>query len=141
MAYRYSQEIVLITEECCNCGVVFAIPQTMKTRLQSSHVNFYCPSGHPQHYTAQSDVEIARVALEREKREAAALRERAIVAERAQQKAEKAIAKHKKRAAAGLCTCCNRTVSQLAAHMKSKHPEFRALQGLGDQKQLPAKVQ
>jgi hypothetical protein len=26
--------------------------------------------------------------------------------------------------AAGVCPCCKRTVKQLAAHMKEKHPEF-----------------
>lgn len=34
-------------------------------------------------------------------------------------------AKLKKRASAGICPCCNRTVSQMARHMKSKHPEFK----------------
>jgi hypothetical protein len=141
MPYQYSQDVTLVTVECCNCGIVFAMPQSFSDQLKVSHANFYCPNGHPQHYAGKSEAEIARAAWEQEKREAARLRERAIVAERAQQKAEKAIAKHKKRAAAGLCTCCNRTVSQLAQHMKSKHPDFMALQGLAVRKQLPEKVQ
>lgn len=30
----------------------------------------------------------------------------------------------KKRIKNGVCPCCHRTVSQLARHMKTKHPEF-----------------
>ncbi len=32
--------------------------------------------------------------------------------------------KVKKRAANGVCPCCNRTFSDLARHMKAKHPDF-----------------
>lgn len=34
------------------------------------------------------------------------------------------VTRMKRRVSAGTCPCCKRTVRQLAAHMKSKHPEF-----------------
>lgn len=37
----------------------------------------------------------------------------------------------KKRIKNGVCPCCHRTVSQLARHMKTKHPDF-AVNGNGD---------
>ena len=33
--------------------------------------------------------------------------------------------KLKKRIAAGVCPCCNRTFKQLANHMKNQHPEYK----------------
>jgi uncharacterized Zn finger protein (UPF0148 family) len=34
------------------------------------------------------------------------------------------VTKLKKRSAAGVCPCCNRTFKQLANHMAQKHPDF-----------------
>lgn len=34
------------------------------------------------------------------------------------------VTKMRKRISAGVCPCCNRTFKQLAAHMKTQHPEF-----------------
>jgi hypothetical protein len=141
MSFRYSDSIVLKTIQCYSCAITFAVPEEWDTNRRNDHESFTCPNGHAQSYLAQSDAEKYKAALEREQREAATLRERAVVAERAQRRAEQAINRHKKRAAAGVCPCCNRTVSQLAAHMKSKHAEFMELQGLTPHKQLPEKVQ
>lgn len=43
------------------------------------------------------------------------------------QKAERKLATHKKRASAGVCPCCNRTVSQMARHMQAKHPDYNVV--------------
>jgi hypothetical protein len=91
------------------------------------------------HNYAETELSILRKQMEREQREAATLRERAIVAETAQRKAENSIKRLKKRSAAGVCPCCNRTFKELANHMKSKHAQFRQLQGLEAPKQLSEK--
>jgi len=36
------------------------------------------------------------------------------------------VTKIKRRVQHGVCPCCNRTFSNLASHMKTKHPEFEA---------------
>lgn len=38
----------------------------------------------------------------------------------------------RKRASAGVCPCCNRTFSQLARHMQTKHPTFIAQEIAGN---------
>jgi len=136
MAYEYPETRVLKAQECITCGITFAVPKSYDERLRETHSTFYCPNGHGQNYLATTEAERLRARVEREQREQATLRERAIAAERAQQKAERAITRLKKRSAAGLCPCCNRTFGQLAEHMKSKHKEFRTLVGLGPKKQL-----
>lgn len=132
--------VTLTIMSCGKCGVEFAMPETMRFEKKSSGGTWYCPNGHPRMY-GESGVDEYKRLLTTEQREAAKLRERAIVAEHAQAKAEKVINLLKKRAAAGLCPCCNRTVSQLAAHMKTKHADFMELQGLAVRKQLPENVQ
>ncbi len=45
----------MITEECCVCGIKFAITKIQHTRLNSCKNTFYCPNGHGQSYVGESD--------------------------------------------------------------------------------------
>jgi hypothetical protein len=141
MTVTFSETVVLAKEECCNCGITFALPKSYQDRLRENHGWFYCPAGHSQHYTGESEAQKARRLLEAEQRAAASLRENMVAAQRSRDKAEKSLVRLKKRTAAGVCPCCSRTVHQLAEHMKSKHKEFLALNGLAPAKQLAEKVQ
>ena len=141
MSYKYTGTVTLETITCYLCAMVFAVPAEWKQFRRNDHASFYCPNGHGQSYLARSEAERLKIDLEREQRQTATFRERAIGAERAKDKAEKSIDRLKKRAAAGVCPCCNRTFAQLTEHMKSKHPQFRQLQGLDAKKQLAEKVQ
>lgn len=131
--------VLLTIMTCGSCGCEFAIPETMRAEKERSGGSWFCPNGHSRVYS-ETQADKFRKLYEKEQREAASLREAKIVAERAQQKAEKHIERLKKRVAAGVCPCCNRTVSQLTRHMNSKHAEYVALQGLAPRKQLPEKV-
>lgn len=135
----YCDSVEFVREECCNCHMIFLVTRGFHQAMKDRGAFFHCPAGHRQHYT-KTTVQEKQEQLEREQRAAASLRENLVAAQRAQQKAERALTRHKKRAAAGICPCCNRTVSQLAAHMKSKHGDFMQLQGLTPPKQLPEKV-
>ena len=118
--------------ECVNCFVVFGVPFGFIAKRRQDKQSFYCPNGHSMSYResaldrerrerqrleqqiAQRDDEIRR---QREMREAA---ERTASARKGQ------ITKLKNRAAAGVCPCCNRTFQNLARHMNSQHPKYRA---------------
>ena len=93
---------------------------------------FYCPNGHKQHYiTGQSDLEKTRLERDRLRQQLAQkddeikrqrdLREQE---ERRVSAAKGQITKLKKRAKAGVCPWCNRTFSNMAAHMKTQHPDM-----------------
>lgn len=105
------------TEECCDCGMPFAMTADFRKRRLEKRDLFYCPAGHPQHYLGKSEAQQLRerldATLKRENEERAA-----------RVAAEKANERLKRRVKAGTCPCCKRTVSQLARHMKSKHPEY-----------------
>lgn len=115
---------------CCDCGVEFHLAESFKKDLITSKKQFFCPNGHAQSYReneadrlrrerdrlaqqiAQKDDEIS---WQRKQREAA---ERQVTAAKGQ------ITKLKKRAKAGICPCCNRSFSNMAAHMATKHPDM-----------------
>ena len=118
---------------CWKCKTLMWLPSSLETVARANaNISFYCPHGHSAHYAegesneaklrrerdrlaqqvAQRDDEIKR---QRELREAA---ERQAAAARGQ------VTKLKRRAAGGVCAHCNRTFSQLARHMHSKHKEI-----------------
>lgn len=91
----------------------------------------YCPSGHAGGWH-ETEVDKLRKQLAQEQHRANTLKEELRVRTETLIKAESAARRLKKRASAGVCPCCNRTVSQMARHMKSKHPEFDGPRLQGD---------
>lgn len=118
-----------ITETCCNCGIPFAITRGLYDLLQREKRSrtFYCPNGHAQHYTGESD----KAKAERLARELAAARDREATLRdekhrewKLRRQGEGRLRAFKKRVAGGVCPCCQRTFENLARHMKTKHPTF-----------------
>lgn len=115
---------------CASCGILFGAPDHWEQARREDKREFFCPNGHRQLFAkseadklrqerdllkqqiAQKDDEIK---WQREKRQA---EERRVSAARGQ------ITKLKKRAKAGVCPCCNRTFTNMALHMKTKHPDM-----------------
>lgn len=124
------------TTECYKCGVLFGMPDEYYDHRKDDHDNFYCPNGHGQHFTSESDAEKYKRLYNAESAKSLSTREKLAVLEREHERTKKQFQQHKKRSAAGVCLCCNRTVAQLAKHMQSKHKGFVALQGVTVQKQL-----
>lgn len=126
----------MVIEECCNCGVVFAMTkdfkdEKLKHRNSSNRRTFYCPNGHAQHYLGETEEARLRRELTQEREKAEREERWRLAAEkRAQHERHRAngykghATRITKRVKAGVCPCCNRTFKQLAAHMAAKHPEF-----------------
>ena len=105
--------------KCYRCDIEFFVPKNYyEERLRLGDV-FYCPCGHPQHFSestiellerARADLSAARTQLQVERDQHAATSER--------------MERLKRRAKAGVCPCCKRTFKQLSAHMQNKHPDF-----------------
>jgi hypothetical protein len=129
---RFTGILTYTVIECGGCGVSYALSDQYIHARRQDHKNWTCPNGCNRHYPeGSSDAEKAKAAQ--------ALAERRLewanTAKRAAQ--EQATAAHRqataykghntrlrKRAAAGLCPCCNRSFQDLARHMGTKHPEF-----------------
>lgn len=123
----------LVIEECCACGITFAMPADMQRRRREDHGSFFCPAGHAQHYTGKSE--------EQKAKDRAARLEQQLTAQRAQTDQERARADHeakrangfkgamvkaKKRSAKGVCPApgCKRHFADVEAHIARKHPDF-----------------
>jgi hypothetical protein len=130
-----SKTVTLVAHECCTCGVAFAMPESLMAARRRDGDWFYCPAGHPAHFT-ESDADKLKRALAREQevvrqlaREKAAKDQIAATLRDASSKlaaTESQLTRQKKRHAAGVCPCCKRTFQQLVRHMQSKHPDYRA---------------
>lgn len=129
--YVIRPTLELVTEECCSCGITFAMPAEFQQQcINKPGINtgkgFYCPNGHKQWYTGKSDAQRLRDAkreLERARTAARSWQDQAEAAERSR-RAQKAVATRiKRRVANGVCPSCTRTFQNLAAHMSDQHPD------------------
>lgn len=118
---------------CCNCAVPFAIEGGHYNDLKGdSNRWFYCPNGHKQHFT---DSEADRLRRERDrlaqqiaqKNDALASQRQHIEHTEHRLRATKGVVtRYRNRVGNGVCPCCNRTFDNLARHMQSQHPTFKA---------------
>lgn len=121
-----------VSVRCASCDVVFGMTATLHENRKSDGKSFFCTNGHSLSY---GDTEADKLRRERDRlkqqvaerddriqraiqREEAALRQR--------NAARGQVTKIKNRVGHGVCPCCNRTFSDLARHMNSKHPTYAA---------------
>lgn len=116
--------VTMESQECCNCGVSFAFPKSWDDHFRKTHQTFYCPAGHGQNYTSETDEERLRKQLTARGAELDRVRADRDFKARELEQAAKKTARLKKRLAAGVCPCCKRTFQQLVRHMHAKHPNF-----------------
>ena len=118
----------LTVVNCCNCGIVYAIPEEVQRRLlrfsSDSYPNNYasttCPNGHGWHYTEDEEGKSRRRA-EQAERELATARQQRDEARAETARVTKESARLAKRIHSGVCLHCNRTFQNVARHMQSKH--------------------
>ena len=121
---------------CYHCKCDMWLPEALYQAAQHGReeIKFYCGYGHVQVY-AKGESELAIVRRERDRlKQALAEKDDLIIAQReARSAAEKQLAasraaavKARKRAAVGVCQCCNRQFANMARHMQTKHPGFIA---------------
>lgn len=129
MSSAFVESTILSTETCCSCGILFAIPEDFQRSVRKTQERFYCPNGHGQSYS-KSEAQIVREELSREKenrmreqRRSEGL-ERELRSQKFKTMAERsAKVRLKRRIAAGVCPCCQRSFENLRRHMATKHPE------------------
>ncbi len=130
-----TQFIQVITEtfnvvSCYTCGVRFGIASELHRRVVTdAEGSVYCPACGKLTCWRESDSQKRIKELERklawEMSEVTRQKEARASAEQSAKSFKGQVTRLKNRAVAGVCPCCNRTFKQLAAHMKTKHPEFK----------------
>lgn len=130
MGYAQPVTIEMTDMHCGNCGITYAVPEAWRAEKQKNGAGFYCPNGCNRVYR-ESDADKVRKELQAEKEMHKRTLARLNEAEAAEQKAVSELKRQRKRHAAGICPCCNRTLQQLMKHMKTKHPDY-SLEGAGE---------
>jgi protein-arginine kinase activator protein McsA len=118
--------VTLEVHQCGRCGIVFAFDDVYSEARREDHASWCCPNGHS--FSFQAESEKARLKRERDQaqRSLTATRDLLHAEERSHSATRGHLTRQKKRSAAGVCPCCNRTFRELARHMKTKHPEYVA---------------
>jgi hypothetical protein len=53
-------ELGFVREECCECGIIFFLPENFVSVKKRTHGNFHCPNGHaltyPEDQTSKDDL-------------------------------------------------------------------------------------
>lgn len=125
---EYTETLVVVQ---CWCGTNHGVPEGLRAYQLRMHrdggevPSIYCPHGHA--HSPAGPGKAAELAAELERAQAA--RARAVAAREqaeASARAYKGVAtRAKRRAAAAVCPCCNRSFVQLRRHLETKHPEYR----------------
>lgn len=121
--------------ECAACSIDFGIGADFVARRRKDHKSFYCPNGHSLSYSGPSaeekrlasterELEAARSLAQRESRRRERAEAEARTADYKARAAKGQLTKTRKRIAAGVCPCCNRTFQNLARHIAGQHPDF-----------------
>lgn len=113
----------LVTEECCSCGVVFAMPAQLREEMLRTGHYFYCPVGHSQHYTESTEKKLRRAEerLREERAYSSTLIKQRDGALRRVSVHKGVVTRMKNRVHAGVCIECHRHFENLERHMKTKH--------------------
>ena len=102
-----------------------ALPANLVRTAKENGSSLFCPAtGHT--FAWDSDNKKLRQQLDRERTRLGALQDQLRAAQSQTSDLKSQLTRERKRAAAGVCPCCNRSFVQLARHMKTKHPDFSA---------------
>lgn len=102
-----------------------ALPANLVRNAKENGSSLYCPAtGHT--FGWDSDNKKLQRLLDRERTRIGALQDQLRAAESQSATLKGQLTRERKRAAAGVCPCCNRSFVQLSRHMKTKHPDFSA---------------
>lgn len=118
-----------VVEECCTCGLEFAMTRRYERERRRDGAWWHCPNGHPQHYTEeQSKAEKLQAQLKQAQDDIAWWRTREAEEQAARERAERQRAAAKgqltkalKRIQNGVCPHCNRHFVNVERHMANKH--------------------
>lgn len=113
-----------VVRQCGTCAVWHTVPQIVYDCYRKEGGFWHCPNGHQRGFRkGEDEIEQERIRRERDqlKQDAARLSDEIAAERKRADEAEKKIVQVRRRAAAGVCPCCNRTFLNVQRHMKTKH--------------------
>lgn len=116
----YTGTLVIRT---CWCGIRHAMPSGLDDHVDNGGSAF-CPLGHEYVRNVRTEAQIERDKNARLEAQLDQVRARAAHLEASRRAHKGANTRLRRRVAAGVCPCCNRTFQNLARHVASQHPDF-----------------
>lgn len=103
----------------CWCGVHHGVPEDLYDYAKRTGASVYCPLGHKWVFSrsVRDDLLLAENRLK-------ATRDLLTHEEHSHRATRGHLTRVKKRVAAGVCPCCNRSFKDLARHMAGQHPNY-----------------
>ena len=118
---------VELTEiNCGECSGTYAINDRYRRQREEKGGFWNCPYCKTSWGYSESQNARLKRELEAERKRKQDALERANIAEAAEQRLAKNVARLKNRVSSGVCPCCTRSFTNLQRHMASKHPDFAA---------------
>lgn len=120
-----------VVNQCGTCAVWHTIPEVKFNSAFAEGGFWHCPNGHERGFRkGQDEIKQEEIRRERDrlKQDAARLQDEVAAERKRAAEAEQKIVQIRRRAAAGVCPCCNRTFLNVQRHMKSKHPNVVPLE-------------
>lgn len=135
-AYDTETHVTIAAVWCPGCGVPYGLAVSFRKQRQEDHKSWRCPNGCSLSFPvgssdsekraekAEAELEAARSLARREAQRRERAEQEARISEYQRRAAKGQLTKAKKRIAAGVCPCCNRTFQNLANHMAGQHPDY-----------------
>lgn len=114
----------LATIICGECGGTYAVSERYRKQKAEEGGSWNCPYCRTSWGYVTSALERVQKELARAEAKAQRMSDEAETAEARRRSQKAATTRLKKRAAAGLCPCCNRHFTNLHRHMKTQHPKY-----------------
>ena len=124
MSFTRTELTTYATLDCYQCGVAFALTDSMYKERLRDRESFWCPNGHRQNFIGESAEKRLRRQRDLAREEAEAYKESRDYARRQAASRKGQVTRIKRRIAKGICPCCKRSFADLRRHMEGQHPEW-----------------
>jgi len=114
---------VLNVFTCPVCGITYGAPDEFVKAQRRDGGKVYCCRGHELGWD-ETEAQRLRKRLATAEATATHYRDQAEAAERSRRAIKGHLTRVKRRVAAGVCPCCNRTFKDLGRHMAGQHPDY-----------------
>jgi DNA repair exonuclease SbcCD ATPase subunit len=112
----------------CWCGIRLGVPRELYDLAnRQKNKGIYCPVGHAFVFnnTLEEQLEEQKRETKRARQREDAVRDLLTHEEHSHRATRGHMTRIKKRVAAGVCPCCNRSFKDLARHMAGQHPDYK----------------
>lgn len=119
----------LTIETCCTCHITFAMPEDLRERALKDHdIWFFCPLGHRQHFTGETEEQKLARQLRAARSDATWYADQYSASQRSKAAIRGHLTRMRNRVANGLCPVagCRRHFDNVENHLRGVHADWLA---------------